>query len=415
VTLAGVRARFPFLANTGYATLTAGSAALLLALLMIAGRFLSTADYGRFSFALALTTIVETIMDVGLGQVTVRAVARDKNKATGLFRQVLGLKLVWVAVGLAILAVVTPILKTDPRIIALCYVMGLSSAIRSYLLTARGLLQGLGRFDLEALAVVSDRLLLLAAGGAALWMGYGLFGLAVAFVAARVTILAAVMIVLRNVLGSVRPAFDRAIWSELQTAALPLGLFMIALNTYTLVDTVILGVMRSDAEVGWYAASYRVYDGLTYAPSILAAVLTPRLSYLFVHDRPAHRRLMMRVLGGSVTMGVLLGGGAMLVAKPLVVLLFGSRYAPAALPLQILAGGALFVFATWILHAAAISTNLDRRLLVTTVIGLAANVGLNVVLIPRWGIAGAAWATVMAEGITVALLFVQLQRRLREK
>jgi O-antigen/teichoic acid export membrane protein len=410
-----VRARFPFLANTAYATLTAGSAALMLVLLMIAARFLSADDYGRFSWALSLTLIVETIMDVGLGQVTVRAVARDKDGAQDLLRQVLGLKLVWVAVGLALLVVVAPLLKTDPRIITLCYVLGVSSAIRSYLLTARGLLQGLGRFDLEALTVVSDRVLLLAAGSAALWMGHGLLGLAIAFVAARAVMLGAVTILLRSVLGSVRPAFDRAIWRELQTAALPLGFFMIALNAYNYIDTVILGLMRSDAEVGWYAASYRVYEGLTYVPSILAAVLTPRLSYLFIHDRVAHRQLMMRVLAGSIAFGILLGGGALLAATPLVVLLFGAPYAAAARPLQILSGGALFVFATWILHAAAISTNLDRRLLLTTVVGLAANVALNIVLIPRWGIEGAAWATVVAEGITVALLFVQLQRRLREQ
>ena len=42
-----LRARFPFLVDSGYATLTAGSAALLLVLLTIAGRFLSADDYGR--------------------------------------------------------------------------------------------------------------------------------------------------------------------------------------------------------------------------------------------------------------------------------------------------------------------------------------------------------------------------------
>ena len=353
-----VRARFPFLANTAYSALTAGSAALLLVLLMIAARFLSADDYGRFSWALSLTLIIETIMDIGLGQVTVRAVARDREGAHALLRQVLGLKLVWVAIGLGVLAVVAPLLKTDLRVIEICYIMGVSSAIRSYLMTARSVLQGLGRFDLEALTVVADRVLILAAGSAALWEGQGLFGLAIAFVAARVAILGAVTILMRTVVGSVRPSFDRAQWRELQKAAIPLGFFIIALQTYTYIDTVILGLMRSDAEVGWYAASYRVYEGLTYVPAIVSAVLTPRLSYLFIHDRPAHHALMMRVLAGALALGVLLGGGALLIARPLVLLLFGAPYAPAAPPLQILAGGAVFVFATWILHAAAISTNL---------------------------------------------------------
>jgi O-antigen/teichoic acid export membrane protein len=171
--------------------------------------------------------------------------------------------------------------------------------------------------------------------------------------------------------------------------------------------------MRTDAEVGWYAAAYRVYEGLTYAPSILAAVLTPRLSYLFTHDRAGHRTLLTRALLASLALAVVLGGIAALAAAPVISLLFGSRYAAAAQPLQILSAGALFVFATWILHAGAISTNLDRRLLVTTGIGLGANVALNIALIPRYGISGAAWATVLAEGLTVLLLLVQIERRLR--
>jgi O-antigen/teichoic acid export membrane protein len=408
-----LRARLPFLIDSGYATLTAGSAALLLVLLTIAGRFLSVPDYGRFRYALALTTIVETLMDLGLSQVTVRTVARDKASADRVFPQVLGLKIVWVGVGLAVLGVLAPILRTDPVIVKLCYALGLSSAVRSYLLTARGLLQGLHRFDLEALAVVSDRVLLLVIGGLALWAGYGLTGLAAAFVGSRLLMLGAMQFLLRRVIGDVRPAFDRVMWRDIQSAALPLGFFMIALNTYSYVDTVILGLMRSDTEIGWYAASYSVYEGLTYAPSILAAVLTPRLSSLFTHDRAAHRTLLTRALLTSVALAVLLGGLATLAATPIITLLFGSRYAPAAPPLQILAAGSVFVFATWILHAAAISTNLDRRLLLTTGIGLGANIALNVALIPRYGINGAAWATVAAEGLTVLLLIVQIERRLR--
>jgi O-antigen/teichoic acid export membrane protein len=412
VNVADIRRRFPFLINSGYATISAGSAVLLLVLLTIAGRFLTADDYGRFSYALALTTIVETVMDIGLSQVTTRAVARQKESATQLFQHVLGLKVVWVAGGLALLVVITPILRADRQIIRLCYLMGLSSAMRSYLLTARGLLQGLDRFDLEAVAVVSDRLLLLVAGGTVLWAGYGLTGLALAFVGSRFAMLVAMHVLLRRVVGRVRPRFNRAAWRDLQAAALPLGFFMIALNMYTYIDTVILGVIRTDLETGWYAASYRVYEGLTYAPSIMAAVLTPRLSYLFVHDRTAHRGLLLRVLAASAVLGVLLGGAAMAIARPIVVTLFGEPYAPAARPLQVLAGGSVFVFSTWILHAAAISTNLDRRLLVTTAVGLGGNVILNLLFIPRWGISGAAAATVVAEAVTVALLLVQVMRRL---
>jgi O-antigen/teichoic acid export membrane protein len=254
---------------------------------------------------------------------------------------------------------------------------------------------------------------LLALGTNALAGGYGLSGLSVAFVVARLLMAAGITWLVRRIAGSARPTFHRETWRDIQAAALPLGFFMIALNLYTYIDTVILGIVRSDAETGWYAAAYRVYEGLTYAPAVLSAVLTPRFSYLFVHDRAALGPQFMRALIAAAGLGIALGAPAMMFAGPIMRLLFGSGYSPAVAPLQILAAGAVFVFCTWILHAAAIATNLDKRLLGTTALGLFTNVVLNLAFVPRWGMSGAAWATVIAEAATVIALFAQLQRQIR--
>jgi O-antigen/teichoic acid export membrane protein len=221
-----------------------------------------------------------------------------------------------------------------------------------------------------------------------------------------------VLTLVRRFLGPISPRVDRVAWRELQSAALPLGAFLIALSMYTSIDAVILGVMRSDNEVAWYSAAYRVYDGLTYAPAVLSAVLIPRLSALFLHDRLAHRGLLDRTLLVSLALGIALGGLVWWAASWVLPAAFGQAYTPGVAPLKILSGGALFVFATWILHAAAISINLDRRLLITTIVGLTANVALNLVFIPQWGIAGAAWATVAAEALTAGVLFAQVRRHL---
>jgi O-antigen/teichoic acid export membrane protein len=405
--------RLSFLVSSGYATITAGSAVLLVALLMISGRFLPAAEYGQFSFAFALATIVETLMDIGLGPITVRRVARDHGGAGSLFRHILGVKILWLVFGLAVLLIAAPLFSRDPAVIKACYLLGISAAIRSYLLSVRGLLQGLNRFDLEAVTVVADRVLLLGLGTLALVGGFGVLGLSVAFVAARLLMFVVVTLVVKGVTGSAVPTYDRAIWGELLADALPLGFFMITLTLYTYIDTLIIFVMRSHAETGWYAASYRVYEGLMYVPSAMSTVLMPRFSRMFVEDTSGLRALFRRSLLLSALLAVIVGGGGVLLARPMVKLFYGAAYEPAVAPLQVLAGGSIFVFCTWILHAAAISSNLDRRLVGTTAVGLVTNIALNIMFIPRWGIAGAAWATVIAEAVTVTLLFVQVQRRLQ--
>ena len=144
---------------------------------------------------------------------------------------------------------------------------------------------------------------------------------------------------------------------------MPFGLFLIVLNLYAYIDSVMLGVMRGDVETGVYGAAYKVYEGVGYLPGVVASVLTPRLSSLFMTDRSAHKRLMLTGLIGSVSLALVVGVLGYWLAEPLLVLLFGANFAVAAAPFRILCLGLVFVFAIWTLHAAAISVNKERLLL----------------------------------------------------
>ena len=67
--------------NFLYAAASSGSAALLLAVLMLAGRTLGTEAFGQFSWVVSLATIGEALMDWGLHQVAIRSVAREHASA----------------------------------------------------------------------------------------------------------------------------------------------------------------------------------------------------------------------------------------------------------------------------------------------------------------------------------------------
>ena len=51
-------------------------------------------------------------------------------------------------------------------------------------------------------------------------------------------------------------------------AGIPIGVYYVTLNIYNYVDTLMISMMRDSTEVGWYSASYKVYEGLMIIPVI---------------------------------------------------------------------------------------------------------------------------------------------------
>src|SRR5262249_12103730 len=107
-----------------YSFVSTGTAALLLVLMSVAGRFLGEVEFGKFMFALLLGGVFETLMDFGLHQVTVRAVAREPERASALLRHTLTIKLLWATAALALLVVTPNLLRSEPALRMACYLLG---------------------------------------------------------------------------------------------------------------------------------------------------------------------------------------------------------------------------------------------------------------------------------------------------
>jgi len=391
-------------ANAIYATLSAASAVFMLALQSLISHLLGETVFGRFSWALTLAMFGEALMDLGVHQVTIRSIARDPSRATHLFRNSLALKAVSGAAMFLIMGGMSYLLARDTALWQASLVMLGVAVLRSYLLTIRGVLQGLERFGRDCAVVVVDRLLVLIITGAAVLTGAGLFGIAVSFLLARVLAVGLALSITRPDAGNPKLGFDLALWRDLQREAFPIGLFLVVLNFYSYVDTIMLGVISTFSDTGLYSNAYRLYEGLFYAPGILSALLTPRLANLWKDDRAGHLKLAQRSLLGALALAAVLALPVWLLARPLLVVVFGEPAADAVTALRLLLLGLGPVFAIWILHAVAISVFRERLLLTTTSIGAIVNAGLNLWLIPRYGRDGAALATVAGEVLTLTLL-----------
>ena len=396
--------------NIIFTTIANLSSVFLLVLLIYAGRVLGVEDFGRFNFALALGSVFALATDIGLSEYTKRAVARDP----GVAGKYLGNVLVWKAllsVLVFVLIVTTAnLLRSDLTTRILAYLLGLAALVRTYKLFAQGLMQAFERYKLYALAQVTHNALLFTSGVLALYYGAGVLVFAVVFLSVKIVDLAFGYYLLASRVIASRPRFDFGFLREIQRKALPIGIYAVTVEIYWYADIILLEMLSSDSQVGWYSAGYKLFEALLILPVIICQAVSPQLSRLFVSDRAEHRNLMRRILKFAFIISVVVIGCGLIVADDLVELLYGSDFLPAAAGLKILLTGFLFTFLHFVLYAVLISIDQQSTLARMSLIGLMFNIIANLLLIPSYGLIGAAGATVASEFLIFIFGYIYLNR-----
>jgi len=165
-------------------------------------------------------------------------------------------------------------------------------------------------------------------------------------------------------------------------------------------DIILIGFFLSGTEVGWYYVSVIIAERLLFLTQATSTILFPSASSsnLQREKTPILSRLNFTVVfAGSVIIGVS--------AYWLVPLLFSEVYSNSVLPLVVILPGIIALSVSKILSADFISRGLPQYSLYVSILNFFLNIGLNIILIPRMGIAGAALSSTFSYS---AALFLQV-------
>ena len=173
-------------------------------------------------------------------------------------------------------------------------------------------------------------------------------------------------------------------------------------------DLLLVNIFLGPAHVGYYAISVMVAEKIWYIPDVLSIALHPRVAH--GGDEQANRDTSMvsrqTILIVSAPCIIIL-----LFGKPLVGLLYSDLFIPAVTPLLILLPGILASSLSRVISSDLMARGYPRVVLWAGLTGLIVNIGLNVILIPRMGIAGAALASSVSyslDALVMQTAFVKL-------
>jgi O-antigen/teichoic acid export membrane protein len=380
---------------------------IALVAVIIIGNYLDPTRFGEMQTAITYVGLVGTLTDLGFSALYVREGARHTDEIARYWNNVASLKVVGAAIGL-------------PLIFAALYFAGVQSllwpcfailVLSGYQLLLRNTLYALQRLTFEIIEIVPETLVVFALVLIGVHIhadtGFFLWAYAISYAAACVYF-GAVLISM----GVLRPgvAFEPKLLLRWVRIAIPFGITFIITTVYFKVDVPILQRFRPYSEVGDYTFAYKPFEALLFVPFALRSVVFPVLA---VYHRRSPTRVLplaekffkaLVILGWPITVGVFLLAPQF---NSLLELYPGSEPA-----LQILALAIVFMFADNTFAATLNAIDKQDVFAFVAMVGLVINVGVNLIVIPRYGYLGASWAVVVTEAALVIVGWFVLRAQL---
>lgn len=210
--------------------------------------------------------------------------------------------------------------------------------------------------------------------------------------------------------------FNHVLAREILKNSWPLMLSTAAALIYLKIDQIMIGSMLGNYKVGIYAAAVRLVEVWYFVPGIISTTLFPAIinakntSVEMYKNRLKNFYILMAII--PIVIAILIT----LLAKPIILVLFGSGYLESIVVLRIYIWSSVGLFLGWAVGQYLMSENLVKTIFWLNLLAMIINIVLNLILIPIYGIVGSAWATLISYLIIpiIVILFYKIGARVKK-
>jgi O-antigen/teichoic acid export membrane protein len=372
-------------------------------------RYLGPEDYGKYTLALMYMQLFGVLADVGLFTTVVREISKDQSRTEELVGNAIALRLVLSIVVIALAASISLLLPYEHQVRVAILLAGAPLLLGMLTTSFVAVLQSRLRMGRAVVGDVIGRAvslgLVLAVAGFDLGF-YAVLGAAAGGALATLIVTST----LTRQFAPVRPRVEPAVWRSLLRTALPLGLALAINALYFRADTLIISLYEPYSQVGLYTLAYRVLELALVVGTVFLNTTFPILSEAVARDEARALRTIQASTEVCVVLGAPLVAGGLALAPQIIELAGGEDFHDAATPLRILLAVGALAWVNGVFGYALIARNKQASALWLNFSALSFNVGLNFLLIPRYGIVAAAIVTVASE-LLILLGSYPLMRR----
>ena len=372
-------------------------------------RGLGVEVFGDLTAATVFLYIPVVLAELGFTSAVVREISRDPARTEAVMRASIPLRALVSSAAIGAAVGLGMVLPFNDRTKVAILIGSLGAFLTLLTVAVVPVLQAQLKMHLSVGAHLAGRLATLALTLAALALDLG-FEAVVAAQVAGVALTFAIHVVVVARLVPLRPVVDRTYWRSLLGTSIVLGIAIAVAQVYFRIDAVLIALIRSSEEVGLYAAAYKFIELSDLIVVAVGVSLLPPLARFVTTGDARARPLVQRAFDVLVAAAAPLSIGMLAFADEIVTLTAGEDFADAADALRLLAPYVLFSFAAGALWRVMLASGRDRALLGIALVVLAANVALNVALIPAYGFEAAAVVAVASEVVGLTLVAIASRR-----
>ena len=382
-------------------------------------RSFEESDLGGYFVAIALTNLIAILTELGIHNPLIREMTLNLSQTRHFLGNALLVGLVLSVVAYALMIISGVFLGYASKIVTMIVYLGLAEIVNSIAQLYRCVFRAHEEMKYEALTVVAERGTFFLIGGSAILLGYGLVNVCQAMLIASCINLILSIGFTRYRFTPLRFEPSRRIVVVLMQQALPFAVGNLFNLLYFRVDAIMLSKLSPDGIDAntWYGLAYTIVNAFTTLPgAFMMGAMFPVLSRAYERDRDRLSDAYTFGVRWMVICGVPLAVGLAVLSHQITAFLF-STYTPDAvakitIALLWLSGSGGLIFLTTVVLTMLRAA--DKRRVFSVLMGTTAllNIGLNLVLIPRFSHVGAAVAMVISEAYLLIVGFGYISKRI---
>ncbi len=201
-------------------------------------------------------------------------------------------------------------------------------------------------------------------------------------------------------------SFNTQIAKSLLIDSWPLMLSSVAIGIYMKIDQIMIKNMLGNEKAGVYAVAVKLSEVWYFIPMLICISLSPSIVKALNISNDLFENRMKRLYSLMFFLSTGIAFFVSLFSYPIIKILFGNLYLESITTLQIYVWSCVSVFIGMAIGQYLIASNLTKISFYSTIIGAVVNIILNIILIPKMGINGAAFSTLISYTLATFGIFI---------